>query len=689
MRLEKHGPGEGGSDGTEETRAGPEGGEPASHDREEQRVPLKLVLNKLNLLHFEERVLFGVFRHRRYDRRVVYPLAPLPCEDHRLDCRWAGRERPAESERYTFEFLFLEDGAYMLVIRAELDSMTDRGVSLRLDDRATYESGRRLRRHPARGVDVQIHQDGVVWNGVLHNFTAEAFLVELLHPGDTRRWLNERAGVHLMLARHSTVLYSGHCVVAGSRSMNESLACVLKPEHSSIQRFPPKEFRSRRQELNPRPDWLFVHPLSGAQVTRKVRDMSGTGFSVLEKESDSLLIAGLIAPETRIVFPNRAEIALRAQIIYRAAEGDEPGMVRCGVAFLDISPQDHLALVSMLQQTQNHHAYVSADVDLHELWRFFFESGFIYPSKYAYLAQHREEIRKTYDTLYNHQPQFARHFVFRDDSHILGHISMMRYFPRSWLIQHHAADVTNGRRAGLRVLNQVGTFTNDAHRFAAMGMDYLMCFYRRENRFPRRVFGGTAEAIGDRKACSEDTFTYFHVPKVHDFALDGDRLWTLDPPHAEDLLDLRSHYEGISGGLLVDAFNLIPGADGNAALIAEYRQLGVSRQISTLALKKNGRLNAIIVLSLADIGVNLSELTNSIAVLTVEPTDLDRRVLMHVLSSLTGQFSLDEVPVLVYPTSVADDCDVVYEKEYTLWVLNTEYGDDYFRFLKTMIPECE
>jgi hypothetical protein len=538
-------------------------------------------------------------------------------------------------------------------------------------------------------VDVKIHQDGVVWSGVLHNFTAEAFLVELLRPGDTRRWLNENASVHLVLARHSTVLYSGHCLVGGCRSMNASLACVLRPEHSSIQRFRPQEFRSGRQELDPRPDWVFVHPLSGVQVTRKVHDMSGTGFSVLEKESDSLLIAGLIAPDTRIVFPNRAEISLQAQVIYRASAGGEAGQVRCGIAILDISPQDHLALVSMLQQTQNHHAYVSADVDLHELWRFFFESGFIYPSKYAYLAQHREAIRKTYDTLYNHQPQFARHFVFRDDSHILGHISMMRYFPRSWLIQHHAADAANDQRAGLRVLNQVGTFTNDAHRFAAMGMDYLMCYYRPENRFPRRVFGGTAEAMGNRKACSEDTFAYFHVPKAQESALDDEQLWTLDPPQAEDLLDLRSHYEGISGGLLVEAFNLLPGADGNAALIDEYRQVGISRQISTLALKKNGRLNAIIVLSLADIGVNLSELTNSIAVLTLEPTDLDRRALMHVLSSLAGQFPLDQVPVLVYPTSVADDCDVLYEKQYTLWVLNTEFGDDYFRFLNTLIPECE
>ena len=241
-------------------------------------------------------------------------------------------------------------------------------------------------------------------------------------------------------------------------------------------------------------------------------DISGSGFSVEEELSSALLVPGMIIPELELNFGVNFNIECKAQVVYRRVHQKEAkkSTIKCGIALLDMNIQHHARLLSLLQQAENKNSYICNQVDLDALWDFFFESGFIYPDKYEYIQKNKKQIKDTYEKLYRHNPDIARHFIYQDKGRILGHMAMIRFFENSWLIHHHAARKLALNRAGLIVLNQIGNFTYDSYRLYSLHMDFLMCYYRPENKFPNRVFGGAARRINNPKGCSLDTFAYFH-----------------------------------------------------------------------------------------------------------------------------------------------------------------------------------
>ena len=127
-----------------------------------------------------------------------------------------------------------------------------------------------------------------------------------------------------------------------------------------------------------------------------------------------------------------------------------------------------------------------------ELWDFLFETGFIYPHKYAFIQKNKDEIKKTYEKLYPQNPHIARHFIYQEKGTIYGHMAMIRFCESAWMIHHHAARKSSAKKAGLIVLDQIGRMINDSHRLYSLHMNYMLCYYRPDNKFPSRVFGGAA-----------------------------------------------------------------------------------------------------------------------------------------------------------------------------------------------------
>lgn len=91
--------------------------------------------------------------------------------------------------------------------------------------------------------------------------------------------------------------------------------------------------------------------------------------------------------------------------------------------------------------------------------------------------------------------------------------------------------------------------------------------------------------------------------------------------------------------------------------------------------------------SISDAGLNMSDLTNCIKVFVLDSNGLSKNILYLTLSIISTKFDQAEIPVLIYPVSYTEIQSVPYEKLYQIWVLNTQYGDQYFRFLKTLFKE--
>jgi hypothetical protein len=136
---------------------------------------------------------------------------------------------------------------------------------------------------------------------------------------------------------------------------------------------------------------------------------------------------------------------------------------------------------------------------------------------------------------------------------------------------------------------------------------------------------------------------------------------------------------------MLNALDLEPDMADNDELAKEYKKLGFTKERLLFSLKKKKRVKAIIIVNISDIGLNLSFLTNSFKVIVIDSDDLPKEILYKALSLIHNQTGQDNMPVLLYPISFADNQLIPYEKVYNLWILNTQYSDGYFKYTKRLL----
>ena len=89
--------------------------------------------------------------------------------------------------------------------------------------------------------------------------------------------------------------------------------------------------------------------------------------------------------------------------------------------------------------------------------------------------------------------------------------------------------------------------------------------------------------------------------------------------------------------------------------------------------------------NISDMGLNLADLINNIQVIVIDSDDLPKEIFHLMFSKLSTKFEQNQIPVLLYPASYAEKHSIPYEKLYSLWVLDTQYGDHYYRHIKKLL----
>jgi hypothetical protein len=532
----------------------------------------------------------------------------------------------------------------------------------------------------------------LAFSGSLLDFTASSFRIELrLEPSQEFSWIKAALPVHVVFHSGKQTLYSSECRITRTILLapeRTSRSYVLEPLKQEVQRYRKAEFRSERQILNPSPNIIFRHPLTQKRVELKAVDISGSGFSVEEEENASVLMPGLILPEIELSFGSIFNLKCSVQVVFRKppAGPERRPRVRCGLALIDISAQDHIKLLGILHQVKDRNAYICNDIDLDALWDFLFETGFIYPAKYALIEKNKKDIKETYAKLYQCSPDIARHFVYQDNGVILGHMATIRFWERTWLIHHHAARKSALPRAGLAVLDQIGRFVHDTFRIHGLHMDYMVCYYRPENRFPSRVFGGVARYINNPQSCSVDPFAYLRIPEAVDAPCALPSGWEIEPATQADLEHLGFFYAQTSGGIMVKAIDLDPGGPREESICQEFRNYGFKRKRHRFALRANGRLKALIVVNISDIGLNLSDLVHCLNAIILEPRDLPPEILYSAMQQTLRATGEQQMPALIFPLSYAEENGLPIEKVYHLWAFHTVHGNNqaYYKYLSRL-----
>jgi len=661
----------------------------ASNNVTGKQLSKEYLVNKLNFTNFQDSTILINFKHKKYDLSISFHARPKPCSGNKLDCLWVETDEINEKlHSYKFSNFFVIDDTKLLSVTPEVSGINDEGISFTLPETCYEISSRKVARHSCEAINVQLIQNSSFFYGTLTDFNPVSFCIELkIVPPQTFQWLNKNLNVNIILSNESETLYAGECKILKNTRGHKTRQYVLEPVECQIQRYKQKDHRSKRQKIIPSPDIIFRHPFTKKLVTLKVIDISGSGFSAEEDENSAVLLPGMIIPELELNFADKSMVKCKAQVLYRQIScGDQSGIrVKCGIAVLDMQLEDSMKLLSILHQEKEGNSYVCNRVDMDALWNFFFETGFIYPDKYEFIQNNKRQIKDTYEKLYTQHPNIARHFIYQDKNRILGHVAMLRFYENTWLVHHHAAKKSSPNRAGLIVWNQLGDFIYNCHRLYSLHMDFIMMYYRTENKFPSRVFGGTARYIKNPKKCSMDDFAYFHYKNTLCIKHGLPGQWELTETRREHLEELKSFYEHGSGGLMLSALDLEPDMVDLDELSKEYQKLGFKRERLIFSLKKSNDLKAIIMANISDIGLNLSELTSCIKVIILDSSDLSREVLNKTLLLLTEIMKRKEISVLLYPVSYAEKELVSYEKIYRMWILDMQYIDNYFRFIKRLL----
>ena len=498
---------------------------------------------------------------------------------------------------------------------------------------------------------------------------------------------NPDAPVTVTLISNQQIKFSGECTIIRTDQRKNTFISIVKPVNNQIRRFKAKEHRSRRQKLVPSPNIVFVHPFTGDRIDLPVHDLSAAGFSVEEDQRTSILLPGMIISELEIVLSAGMKVKCKSQVLYRKLNGDnqQKSTILTGFTILDMEPYDHVQLLSIIFLARNNNLHLSKDLDTDALWRFFFESGFIYPAKYDYMKNHKEEIKSIYKKMYTNAPDIARHITYQDKGEILGHGSMLRSYENTWLLHHHAASGASNKFAGLYILEQFAYYAYNTNKIESLHMNYLLCYYRPENKFPARAFGGAVKSVNDPKGCSVDNFIYYTFEINPESVFDDLSLYSLEESSYEDLLNLQGHYEEISGGLMLDALDILPDNSGNISVIKAYEKLQFKREIKLYSLKNEDKLLAVFMADMTDTGMNMSELTNNIKVLIMQPDNLSKELLENSINEIAKNHYNNSAHVLLFPDSFADRNSMSYEKKYSMWIYNVDYSDAYFEFLNKLL----
>ena len=536
------------------------------------------------------------------------------------------------------------------------------------DETSQVLARRKALRQTATPVDVEIRQDDNAIGGSVADVAgavmkirlsggASAHIIDAARPSSVRFFQNGR----LLLETDATVMryspYSSNLVVA--------LSNLAQP------RFVERKCRNPRLVLNPGATLRFTNPFTGRQSSADIEKLSSNGLSLLTAD-DAGIVPGLRLYDMSL-HVDGSNLKFSGVIVHSGPSDD--GRLRCGVYINDMPLEVFVKMSAVAARAQDARVQVGGRIDQRELWRFMFESGFIYSSKYQLLAAQALELKRVFAKLYSGTTSVFQSITYQNSGVIHGHVSMVKAYAGVWMVQHLAALPIAGRKTGIAVLHQILNYLDGLFRVTAGDMRYMMFFYRPENSFPEHFFGGTARAIDDRQRCALDEFGYGAVAAAD---VELPEPWRLAIAGEAELDRVARYYAG-RADLMWQTMGLSRADD--RSLAEEYQKFGLRRGFARVGLYHGDDLKALVVIDQAEQGINLSELLNCPKVFVLDES-LPTEIMRTTLSLVARSYVQSEVPVLIHPLSYAADLGV--KKRYTLFSVDGRHGDLFCETLKQL-----
>ena len=651
------------------------------HEEDSDRsIDQKKLINKLNYINFNDGYVFFLLKHKETEEQILIKAYPQPCVKKELVSRLDSSDTLIDLNNYNLTHLVIDEGLTNILATVQLISIECGNIKVELPDLSRVKTGRKIKRFLCDNITCKIVQGDFNAPGQLVDFSPRGLGI-ILSGNKNMKGFDENKSALLNINQNGTKLYSGLCLCIRNGVNSPGDRIVFAPLPRQVSLFPNRETRNSRQHIAPSFSVSFKHPFFKGYIERDVFDISPAGFSIKDKMEEELLLPGMILTDINIVYAGIVKMRCSAQVVYRHEE-PESNMVKCGLAIADMDLESFTNLNHILGVSNDSNTGVSSEVEMDALWEFFFDTGFIYGEKYEDIESYRNIFKETYRKLYQDHPDIARHFVYKKNGRMYGHIAMVHAYQPSWLIHHFAARRMSHRLPGMTVLKHFIQYTGSYNRLPSAGMNHVMTYYQPNNTIIDRIFGNFTRQLNDLKKSSLDLFSYMLFQKEYPARTLPDG-WVVKESTLRDLVKLKDYYESASGGLLLNALGLdVP----SESIKKAFTDAGFKREYRTYCLCYEDRQTAFFVVNQSDIKLNLSDLINGIKIMVVEPDMLSWAMLTTAVNCLAGCYAEQSIPLLIFPSQYMSLQNIPEEKQYALWILNArDASDDFLAYMNRLI----
>jgi L-amino acid N-acyltransferase YncA len=191
---------------------------------------------------------------------------------------------------------------------------------------------------------------------------------------------------------------------------------------------------------------------------------------------------------------------------------------------------------------------------------------------------------------------------------ILAHVSAVRAYQRTWILQHLAAlpgeraTIGRGRIMNLAIIQYLEQLPD---------IEWAKIWFRPQSPWPARVFGRFARRVEDPRRSCLRTYTYMTAGPGDLPDSPGPATLTIRAAAADDLAAVEAYFVRHGSAVLQAADDLTRDALTLEPVRAAYAELDLDRRREVLVAERRGRLVGFALLEMSSKGLNFSELTNT------------------------------------------------------------------------------
>lgn len=452
------------------------------------------------------------------------------------------------------------------------------------------------------------------------------------------------------------------------------LGAVLGSEGGrTLLRFPRSVRASRRREnhrFTPghgKPIEVEIITLTGERIRRTAIDVSAWGVALPISYRQEILPIGLVLHRVHLRFPDGTEVVsrgrVRSLVPTRHQRGELETPFKCGIQFEGLSLVEQVRIANAILGIGVESVHDAQGISFGDVWNLLEETGFLYPEKVERLKPLLPQIQQTLETVLNQPNRVFKTLVYRRDEKIQGHLSTLRAYRRTWLIQHLAARKNSEAQFAARMLN-LGL----AEYFDQIPqLEWFRIFFRVNNRWPARVFGTFARRMRDPTLSEMRRFNYMVASASGSFA---DAKHQIRPANAHDLSQIEAYFVERRRLVSLDADDLYGAVLPLTEVSREYAQLGLQREREIYVVADSCQeVMGFMLLEISSPGLNLSELTNTVQVYSRDGNSDIKRALMHFARRRYHKAGRQSCIALADDGDVTDfeNAGFTKTKEYNCW----------------------